>query len=449
MRRAAVAVALWPALAGQAQAHATEQGFVLLLPTGLYIVSGGAVVALTVLLLARLPGRAALAPFRPVTLWRRARPAAWPGLAVAALLLWLIWQGWAGSRDPLGNPLSLGVWVVFWMGLVSVQGLLGDIWSRLDPWRALARLAPRYKPPLRYPRCWGHWPAVLGFLAFAGFLLTDPAPADPARLAVVVAGYALVTLGALALFGPLWLVRAEVLGVFLRAYARMEIFGRRGGRRALGLPGWQVLRGPRPSTGLAVLMLLLLGSGSFDGLNETFWWLALIGTNPLEFPGRSAVVAVNVAGLLITNAALLAILAGTLALGARLTGESTGTTGLIRLYAPTLLPIALAYHIAHYLTALLMDGQYVLAGLSEALHLGDFHVTAGFLSHPGPVRAIWLTQAGVVVAGHVIALMLAHAIALGRGQSVRRAALGQAPLALFMVGYTVFGLWLLAAPRGV
>lgn len=35
------------------------------------------------------------------------------------------------------------------------------------------------------------------------------------------------------------------------------------------------------------------------------------------------------------------------------------------------------------------------------------------------------------------------------GQSAGRASLGQAPLALFMVGYTVFGLWLLATPRGV
>lgn len=447
MRRAGGAAALWLALAGQARAHATEQGFVLLLPTDIYIASGGAVVALTVLLLALLPGRAALAPFRPVTLGRRARPVRWPGLVVAAVFLWLIWQGWSGARDPLANPLSLAVWVVFWMGLVAVQGLLGNVWARLDPFRALAALGPR-RSPLRYPRGWGHWPAVPGFLGFAGFLLADPAPADPARLAVVVAGYAAVTLAALALFGARWLVRGEVLGVFLRAYARIAIVGRRGVRRALGLPGWQVLCGPRPSFALAVLMLLLLGSGSFDGLNETFWWLALIGTNPLEFPGRSAVVAVNVAGLLITNAALCAVFAGALALGARLAGDGTGTRDLIRLYAPTLLPIALAYHVAHYLTALLLDGQYVLAGIADALHLGHVHVTAGFLNHPGPVRAIWLTQAGVIVCGHVIALMLAHGTALRQGQSVRRAALGQAPLALFMLAYTVFGLWLLATPRG-
>ncbi|MFN3146500.1 MAG: hypothetical protein ACE368_15255 [Paracoccaceae bacterium] len=53
-----LAVALAP-LPGAAAAHVSEQGFVLLLPTDLYISGGVASVALTVLLLAVLPGAAA------------------------------------------------------------------------------------------------------------------------------------------------------------------------------------------------------------------------------------------------------------------------------------------------------------------------------------------------------------------------------------------------------
>jgi len=290
---------------------------------------------------------------------------------------------------------------------------------------------------------------VAGLRALAGFLLADPAPADPARLATVVAGYALAMVAGVALFGARWLLRGCALTMLMRAYARMAPAARRGGRRVLGLPGWRIARGPRPAPGLAVFVLVLLGSGSFDGLNETFLWLALLDINPLEFPGRSAVIGANLAGLALSNAALLAVFCGALWLGARLSGERETVRVLLCRFAPTLLPIALAYHIAHYLPSLLLDGQYVWAGIAEALHLGHHHVTAGFLSRPGPVRAIWLCQAGAVVAGHVIALMLAHVAALRAGQTARRAALGQAPLALFMVGYTVFGLWLLATPRGV
>lgn len=62
-------------------------------------------------------------------------------------------------------------------------------------------------------------------------------------------------------------------------------------------------------------MLVMLGSGSFDGLNETFWWLAVLGVNPLEFPGRSAVVLPNVLGLVLANLALLAVYALTIRAG--------------------------------------------------------------------------------------------------------------------------------------
>ena len=126
------------------------------------------------------------------------------------------------------------------------------------------------------------------------------------------------------------------------------------------------------------------------------------------------------------------------------------------LFAPTILPIALGYHLAHYLTSAMVDGQYVLMALTDPLGrgadllgLGPFFVTTGFFNTPGTVKAIWLTQAGAVVIGHVIAILLAHALAVRGQQATWRAVLGQAPLALFMIGYTVFGLWLLASPRGM
>jgi hypothetical protein len=205
-----------------------------------------------------------------------------------------------------------------------------------------------------------------------------------------------------------------------------------------------------------VFILLMLGSGSFDGLNETFWWMGQLGINPLEFPGRSAVVTPNLVGMLSANLALLVVFTLSIHLGVRIAGTDMPTRTAFALFAPSILPIALGYHIAHYVTVLLVDGQYALAALTDPLNtgadvlgLGEYHVTTGFLYTPGPVRAIWLTQAGAVVAGHVLAILLAHALAVRAFGSNRRALLSQAPLAAFMVAYTFFGLWLLASPRGV
>lgn len=441
---AMMARALW--------AHASEQGFVLLLPTDVYIATGGATVTLTVVLLAVLPNRVAETLFRSlVVTGTRARLRHGVSVLVALILGWLIWRGLVGTRDPVENPLPLVIWVVFWVGLVSVQGLLGDVWRWINPWTGPAAVLRRMtgaRAALRYPRALGYWPGVLGLLAFAGFLMADPAPTDPGRLAVVIGLYWAAMLAGVALYGAPWLLRAEAITVLMRAYARMGLFGRAGRGLALGLPGWQVLTGPKVGLGLAVFILVMLGCGSFDGLNETFWWLGILGLNPLEFPGRSAVVLPNLLGLVAANMVLVAAFAACLWLGERIAGGRVSLRRLVCLYAPTILPIALAYHIAHYLTSFLVDGQYVIAALSEALNLGHLHVTTGFLNTPGPVRLIWLTQAGVVVAGHVIAILLAHALALRGDRGTRNAVLGQTPLALFMIAYTVFGLWLLASPRG-
>ena len=452
MKRVGLSAIFVVLTSGAVWAHASDPGFVLLLPTDVYIAAGGATVALTVALLAVLPGGDAARIFRPTTLGRvPAPPAQAIRLAATLILLWLVWRGFAGSRDPMANPLTLSIWVVFWIALVSLQGIFGDLWRYLNPWTGIAAVIARIsrrRAPLRYPRVLGHWPGVLSFLAFAGFLLADPAPADPGRLAWAVGTYWAVTMMAVLLFGAAWLVRAEGLTLLMRCYGQVGMLARARGRLALGVPGWRILAAPAPSLGLAVLMLLLLGSGSFDGINETFLWLDLLGLNPLEFPGRSAVVQPNLIGLMAANAGLVAIFAGFLWLGDRLVRARTPLRVLVCRYAPTMLPIALAYHIAHYLTSFLLDGQYVLAWLADSLGAGHVHVSAGFLNTPGPVRVIWMTQAGVVVAGHVTAILLAHAIALRAGGDTRRAVISQGPLALFMVAYTIFGLWLLAAPRG-
>jgi len=447
-------------LAGQAQAHAGDQGFVLLLPTDIYIWSGVASVVLTVILLAVLPDRAGAALFRPVRLWRWHGSGLrhWTSGGAALFLVLLVWAGLYGSRDPLVNPLPLVVWTVWWVILVSLQGVVMDHWRWTNPFTGPGALMAHLtgeRAPLRYPRALGYAPGMVGFVAFAGFLLADIAPADPARLAVVVGLYWLISLAGLCLFGPRWLVRAECVTMLMRSFARMAIVGRHRGRLALGLPGWQLLaRRPMPMGG-AIFALLLLAVGSFDGLNETFWWLGVLGLNPLEFPGRSAVVGPTLAGLCLSVAGLLLIFVACTWLGL-IMAQARGRLALaVRVFAPAILPIALGYHIAHYITSFLVDGQYALAALSDPLNqgadllgLGQYSVSTGFLNVAGQVRAIWLTQAGAVVIGHVIAIILAHVLALRLVADARGAVLSQVPLAVFMVGYTFFGLWLLAAPRG-
>ncbi|MEM6577475.1 MAG: hypothetical protein AAF678_03210 [Pseudomonadota bacterium] len=448
-------VLLWAP--GRALAHAAEGGFVLLLPTDIYIAAGVATVALTVIALAFLPGRIVSALFRPLL---RLRVPALPVRHVTRIgalgaLLVLLWQGVAGPRDPVSNPLVLTIWVFWWIGLVTVQGLVGDVWRWINPWLGVTTLTG-YRRIWKYPKAWSYWPAVLGLLLFSGFLLADIAPTDPGRLASAVAIYFLVSLAGLYAFGPVWLLRAEAVSVLMRAFAGIAPVVRCGRQVEFGLWGWRRVAAPAPALSLAVVMVLLLGLGSFDGLNETFWWIGVIGLNPLEFTGRSAAQWQNLTGLLLASAALLLVFWSGLWAGAQFSDDPRPSTLLFRLYAPTLLPIALGYHIAHYLTAALVEAQYLWKWLDDPMGTGlhwlgqqEFQVTTGFFNRQDSVELIFLMQAGAVVLGHVVAILMAHAIALRATGSHRVAVLGQLPLALFMIAYTFLGLWLLATPRGL
>ena len=136
-------------------------------------------------------------------------------------------------------------------------------------------------------------------------------------------------------------------------------------------------------------------------------------------------------------------------------GRSDKFETAFRRFALTILPIAIGYHIAHFLPTFLVKIQYAVAATSDPwstgadyLGWGTFYVTTGFFNSIETVRVIFLAQAIAVVAGHILSIQCAHAVAIRLIGDNRRTVLVQVPLALFMIVYTLFGLWLLATPRG-
>lgn len=467
-RRAAPALAgLAALLPGEALAHAAERGHVMLLPTGHYLAGGAAAVALTFLVLAFAPP----GPLDRLARWRLplgSLPAGlrlWGSALSFLFLCLLVAAGFLGSRDPLSNPLPLVVWAVFWVGLTLVQGLLGDVWRWINPWhapwRVLAALSGRRVAARELPGRLGYWPAILQFFAFVWFELVHPAPDDPAVLATAVTVYFVANLAAMLVFGhEAWSRQGECLSAFLRMMARLGVVegrdeGGEAGRRrlALCLPGAKLVNAPALSVGGALFLLLALSSVSFDGLMRTFFWLGLIGVNPLEFPGRSAVMASSTVGLAAAFALLAAAFFAAVALGEGLVGRRGETLRSAGALVWSIVPIATAYHVAHYLPSLVIDVQYALAALSDPFGsgadlLGTAHldVQAGALLGADRAWLVWNLQAGAIVAGHLLAVLVAHVVADRLHGSVQAAARSQLPLAVLMVFYTVLGLWLLSAP---
>ena len=58
----------------------------------------------------------------------------------------------------------------------------------------------------------------------------------------------------------------------------------------------------------------------------------------------------------------------------------------------------------------------------------------------------WGVQVLLVIAGHVVAVVAAHEVAIRRYGSLAGARRGHAPLVAVMVGYTVLSLWIISRP---
>lgn len=460
---AAAAVAIL--LPAEAHAHASEGSLVLLLPTGHYILGGTAAVALSVAVLGFVaPARVAAFHVRRLRLPAFSDPT-WltAAVAVASALVFafMVTAGFIGSRDPLLNPLPAFVWTVFWTGLFLLHGVVGNLWSILNPWSGPLILVRRFgwrdigsKPRATLPASIGSLPAIAQLAAFGWFELVDLSPEDPRRLAAAATGYWVFNLAAMIVFGEAaWRERGEPFGILFRLIGHLAPIGFERDadrvRPVLAWPGGRVYDLPEQSPSAVAFVLLAFSIVTFDGLSMTFVWLSSVGINPLEFPGRSAVVVSSSAGILLSFLVFLGSFLGAIALGCRLAGRRDLRRLTGRLIV-SILPIAFGFQFAHYLTLALVGFQDFAVAMHAPFGDAGFRiggppgpVTLSFLNDYETVATIFAAQTGAITLGHLMAVLLAHGLPGPDRRSMRL----DLPFGLLMILYTAFGLWLLSTPR--
>ncbi|MCX6023059.1 MAG: hypothetical protein NTZ05_15285, partial [Chloroflexi bacterium] len=391
-------------------------------------------------------------------------------LASAALFLLVILSGFLGVPGTAFNFAPTFVWVIWWIGLGYFIALVGNIWPLINPWSILftwgdrmARqtgLADSLEAQEPYPPRWGVWPALLLYFAFVWIEVIYEGSTSPASLAAFTVLYSVITWIGMAVYGKeVWLRHGEIFSVFFALTAKFaptevrvtdpevcrgcsapcrdlgdacincyECVGwAEPGSRELNLRPWAVglLVPEAVGPDRLELVMFMLASLTFDGLLATPVWVAIA---TWAFPvthalGVAGPPALDTVGLLAVSAAFVAVYFATAAL-MRPSGEdapSVRVTAAAFVYA--LVPIALAYQIAHYFASLLIQGQSIIRLISDPFGWNwNLLGTAGYQVNGKIVTAgiVWYSQIGLVIVGHVLSVYLAHAVALRRLRDPKR-----------------------------
>jgi len=282
--------------------------------------------------------------------------------------------------------------------------------------------------------------------------LASATPDDPSTVAIAALAYSVAVFIGMALYGvEPWMDRGEAFSVYFGLFAKLSPFETR--ERVVGVrPPLAGLTTVKSAAGLVALAAVMIGTVSFDGLSEQSLWVNVGGElgdlfDSLGMASETAFEAANAIGVLL----LVGIVAGLYMLGVagmKILDEEHSLRHLARSFAASLVPIALAYIAAHYLTLLAFQGQAMVYLASDPLGEGAnlFGTAEVGINYFMGATLIALLQVGLVVTGHAAALAVAHDRALvmyddDRGKAVPT----QLWMLAVMVVFTICALLLLLA----
>ena len=481
-------------------AHAFGQRYDLPIPLSYFMAGAAATVALSFVVIGiflkggsvqfRYP-RFNLLSLPGVTLTSRIKSVTAQVLSVLLLLLVLA-TSLFGSGNPLTNFSPTFVWIIWWVGMGYIAALFGNLWMLINPWKALyewadwllKRAGTGLPTPRSYPAGWDRMPALIAFLAFVWLENVYPGSIIPRYLGIIIITYSVYTFGGMLLYGKhVWLRYGDPFAVLFGIFARfspteVRVVGSNceeceldcdseipedgcvdcyacyertePSQRQFNIRPWAAGLVPvgRVSWQTCAFVVLALAAVTFDGLQETTNWLS-IQTVGLRLLGPGGVSVIDTLGVVLIPLLFLGIYL-LFCLGIRaLSGEKASLSEVARAYVFSLVPIALAYNMAHFLSLLLVQGQLIIPLASDPFGFGwDVFGGAGYRIDPTVIstKFAWIVSVGAIVIGHIISVYIAHTIAIRRATGHALALRGQYPMLALMVFYTAVSLWIIAQP---
>ena len=445
-------------LSSDAHAHGFGMRYDLPLPLDYFIWGGAAIVLLSFVIAAIfLRSHATTGTYPSVVVTRRKCPILLGAIRsfAAFVFILVIVAGYIGAQNPYKNISIVMVWVIAWVGIGYASALFGNVWALINPWRIVFGWAERagLRPlDLPYPSWLGAWPACAQLFVFAWLEINWPGSGVPRLVATALVAFTILTWGGMYVFGrESWARNGGFFVILFGLFARFGIFEWKDGALRLRPPAVGLIAERPARFSEIAFIILILATVTYDGFAETelFQTLALALYEPLQGLGSVAVALVSTIGLAALPALFIAAYLFVAALVRALGDNAVSFERIAGTFVYSLIPIAIAYHLAHYLSLLIFEGQNVFALISDPFGYGwNLFGTAAYRADLTVMNAefLWFFSVAAIVLGHVAAVYLAHVEAI-RLFATRAAALrSQIPMLALMIGYTMISLWIVAQP---
>ena len=342
------------------------------------------------------------------------------------LLSLLIIPGLISDENANTSIAPLIIWVFFWIGVPVLGLFFGDVYAKFNP-------LDIYKTSNSNPK--SVYIATALFLGLTWFELVWNKPGNPTHIGVVFIILLFITLTS-KFFLQKVSIEVDPLHLLHHLYSKLRLTISRPVLKNM----LENISNLSNLKGMEYFILLMIGTVTYDGLRGTTYWRNLFGASVLD-TGFSTLAFLSINLIVILSyrfACWFAI---------KVSGEKKNLNEISLLFGHTMLPIAFAYHVTHYLSLLLYESQSLIFRLNDPYGLGWnlFNVNEVSINYFLSPVALWTIQVFVTLAGHMLSVVLAHDLAVklfGHQQSDKT----QYIFLLITVGLTLQALFVLSVP---
>ena len=311
----------------------------------------------------------------------------------ATILFFLIAPGIIGNESSKTSITPLILWVFLWIGVPTLGLLFGDVYAKFNPLN-LVKISSN-KPRSVYISCFL-------FLGLTWFELVWREPGNPLNIASVFI-ILFVGVNLIRYFYKRSIIEVDPLLLLHYLYSKLKLFNSKPYFRSL----INNIGNLAKLNGIEYFILLMIGTVTYDGLRETTFWYNQFGEqiNNIWF-STIMFLSMNLGTIIFYRfACYFAIKVG---------GSELKLNEVSKLFGHTMLPIAFAYHITHYLTLLLFETQTFIYRLNDPLGTGLnlFNVQEPEINYFIEPIIIWGIQVAVTLLGHMLSVVLAHDLAV-------------------------------------